>query len=340
MDLNAFPNLRELVCSMREPDGLFDMQSVTLYGIPGHLSMLKNLEVLLLHTHAAVYPCSKWAWDERLFAHLPHLSKLTRFGGVLLSEPLGVPVDLPQLQWLHGCFAPTKGEHDLLSAAACPQLQHLVLDLSTFSDVLMQHVASLTGLTKLQLRACGTPAPFDWDHGLDLVGHSLKKLVYLGLVNCHVQYQPEDAALHPEPLVLPGLSSFTQIKQLQLVCAMSPDAPPPEQPSSAQLLTGVSGLTQLEVLQLEGFSTLSPECVVGIVKALPQLQVMEVGLCRHPDLIDDGFVGEEARKAAAEKAGWEEMHSGFVAVGEQCHAVCPKLSVKVGYALQWDRAVG
>ena len=128
---------------------------------------------------------------------------------------------------------------------------------------------------------------------------------------------------------MPDLSAFTQLKQLQLVCLMHPnDSDVPKQPSSSDFLQGLSKLTQLEQLQLEGYSTVTPGMVCFLVERLPQLQLLEVGLCKHPELEQEVMTGRSV-------ISWEELHPGFKDVQQLCKLVKPKLQVKVGYARQW-----
>ena len=68
--------------------------------------------------------------------------------------------------------------------------------------------------------------------------------------------------------------------------------------------------------------------VCCLAQSLPQLQLLEVGLCKHPDLQKEVITGEDA-------ISWEEPHPRFKDVQQLCKLVKAKLQVKVGYARQW-----
>ena len=216
-----------------------------------------------------------------------------------------------------------------MTAASCPQLKRLRLDANGFLDGTIQFVAKLTQLTWLQLSAALPQMYGDgdtWDD-LGVLGKSLPHLHRLELINPTSESLLDRA---PVGLAVPELSAFTQIKQLQLVCLVDPSEQLPEQPSSNDFLQGLSKLTQLEQLQLEGYSTVTPVMVSFLVaQSLPQLQLLEVGLCKHPELLTAAGVGNRA------EVGWEMLHPGFVEVQWLCSSLRPKLQVKVGYAHQW-----
>ena len=83
---------------------------------------------------------------------------------------------------------------------------------------------------------------------------------------------------------MPGLSAFTQLKQLQLACAVHHDHPLPEQLTAADLLQGSSGLTQLEQLELIGYVAVTPAVVCALIERLLKLLVLEVRRCDHPEV--------------------------------------------------------
>jgi len=205
-------------------------------------------------------------------------------------------------------------------------LKRLRLDANGFPDSVIRSVSRLTQLTWLQLSAA-LPQMFGegetWD---DLGVLALPHLHRLELINA-----TSESLLDRKPvaLVMPDLSAFTQIRQLQLVCLVEPSEQLPEQPSSTDFLQGLSKLTQLEQLQLEGYSTVTPVLVSFLVERLPQLQLLEVGLCKHPELVRAAGVGDGA------VVTWEMLHPGFVEVQRLCSIVRPELQVKVGYAHQW-----
>ena len=159
------------------------------------------------------------------------------------------------------------------------------------------------------------------------LGHRLHELRRLELVN-YVRGFPAEDEERLQNLAVPDLSAFSQIKQLQLVCSMDPHTGVPGQPSSSDFLQGLSKLTQLEQLQLEGYSTFTPGMVCCLAQSMPQLQLLEVGLCKHPDL------GKEVIREK-DVISWEELHPGFGDVQQLCKLVKAKLQVKVGYARQW-----
>ena len=68
--------------------------------------------------------------------------------------------------------------------------------------------------------------------------------------------------------------------------------------------------------------------VCCLAQSLPQLQLLEVGLCKHPDLEREDIRGGDV-------ISWEELHPGFRDVQQLCKLVKARLQVKVGYAHQW-----
>ena len=66
-----------------------------------------------------------------------------------------------------------------------------------------------------------------------------------------------------------------------------------------------------------------------LVERLPQLQVLEVGLCKHSDLLTAAGVGDRA------EVTWEMLHPGFVDMQPLCSIARPMLQVNLGYARQW-----
>jgi hypothetical protein len=83
----------------------------------------------------------------------------------------------------------------------------------------------------------------------------------------------------------------------------------PAEPSSLELLQGLSKLTQLEKLQLEGYSTLSPSLALGLVAALPALSCFQIGLCKHPQVLSEEY-HDKWKGDWEEDERWGEVHSG------------------------------
>jgi hypothetical protein len=64
---------------------------------------------------------------------------------------------------------------------------------------------------------------------------------------------------------MPLLYGFTQLKQLRLACTVPTTRPLPEQLTAADLLRGLSGLTQLERLELIGYVAVTPAVVSAVI---------------------------------------------------------------------------
>ena len=262
---------------------------------------------------------------------LNHLPKLRKLGWIINIEELAVPAEaqlskLEELRELR-CFELLLTK---LTASMCPQLQTIMVESGEFSETLQQ-LAAFTQLTALRLDggvADAISGVEGWGN-MRVLGHSLHRLRRLELVNYMAGFpaEAEDDEQLGE-LAVPDLSAFTQIKQLQLVCLMDPRKDIPKQPSSSDFLQGLSKLTQLEQLQLEGYSTITPAMVPCLAQSLPQLQLLEVGLCKHLELEKEVIRGENV-------ISWEELHPGFKDVQQLCKLVKAKLQVKVGYARQW-----
>ena len=279
------------------------------------LALLTSLEVLEVGTHNWCLPRMQHFFhvgrSDRGLLH--ELRGLKTMAWVYIKDLGRVapeqPVPLEELCCYIGCGALP----EWMTATSCPQLKRLLLDADGFSGAAFQSVAALTQVTFLHLDTAVAYMDGDlaaWP-SLGVVGKSLPKLQRLELVNV-TREQPAEGARQRQPLVMPNLSAFTQIKQLQLVCEMHPEEDVPEQPSSSDFLQGLSKLTQLEQLQLEGYSTLTPAVVCILVERLPQLQLLEVGLCKHPELVEAADVKDDAA------VDWAVLHPGFVEVQELC----------------------
>ena len=328
VDLGRLSVLKELhVLMERSPVGIDACGWVQL---PLCLTSLSNLDVLEVSSSKPELPGQQCYLElvPGQFGLLNQLPKLRKLGGVINVQQLEVPAaaQLSHLEEL--CFY--GDPPGWLTASMCPQLKTIMVEGHDFSGVL-QGLATFTQLTALRLDGGVAYARSQLDGWGDMrvLGRGLHQLRRLEVVN-YVAAEPqddEDAEQLPW-LAVPDLSAFTEIKQLQLVCLMDPDNNVPEQPSSSDFLQGLSKLTQLEQLQLEGYSTFTPGMVCCLAQSLPQLQLLEVGLCKHPDM------GKEVIRDK-DVISWEELHPGFEDVQQLCKLVKPKLLVKVGYARQW-----
>jgi hypothetical protein len=113
----------------------------------------------------------------------------------------------------------------------------------------------------------------------------------------------------------------------------------PPQPSPADFLGGLSGLTQLEQVELLGYSSVTPGLMTDLVTRLPGLRALEVGLCRHPKLVQaNGQQARGARDGAGSFCGDPgellPVHQGFAQASRACKRLRPGLKVKVGYTPQ------
>ena len=75
--------------------------------------------------------------------------------------------------------------------------------------------------------------------------------------------------------------------------------------------------------------------VCCLTQSLPQLQLLEVGLCKHPELVRAAVVGGGADQGSGSEGSWAVVHPGFVEVPGLCSIINSKLQVKLGYAHQW-----
>ena len=349
-DLGLVQALRELHCSGIRHESF---SAVVGKMMPDSVSKLSDLEVLWVESCNSRVPWAQHVWKGlNIDAVAVNCPKLKRLGAVMpfgmgniLSVPLAQLTELHMLDWV------SQAPVEWFLPANFPQLQHLALEFAVLSQQLVDRLAGFTQLTQLRLdngSACMRGSLYQlgaWA-SLDLLGSSLTKLVCLELVNCTAEAAADfiaggaAAAAAAHPLALPpGLSSFTQIRQLHLFCVMGPGKPMPKQPSSVELLQGLSKLTQLEELQLKGYSTVTPGCLVGLVGALLQLQLLKVGLCKHPNLLPEAeeAAGAEARGAKGGLMGgaWDNVSPMVDEAVELCKAVNPQLRVEIGYALQW-----
>jgi hypothetical protein len=314
--------------------------------MPTSISQLSGLEVLQLGT--AGQPRAPWlgpVWQEPVLGMsttvLASCTSLRSLGYAHILSDVPVEVHLPHLSSLQLEVWDTLPE--MINTSCCPSLQHLVVQCSEEycpTTSLVQRLAQLTALTCLQLNSGG---PYydayyrqtSWC-GLEPLGRSLLMLRRLELVSCYGDKQRDWLA----PLVMPNLSTFTQLKQLQLACGLNPKWRIPPQPSPADFLGGLSGLTQLEQVELLGYSSVTPGLMTDLVTRLPGLRALEVGLCRHPKLVQ--AKGQQARRArdgagsfCGDPGELLPVHQGFAQASRACERLRPGLKVKVGYTPQW-----
>ena len=220
-----------------------------------------------------------------------------------------------------------EGTPHWLDHTRCPSLMNLTIEVHSYvADELLRQLAQLTGLTCLQLNAAFAYVvkaikPDEGWAQLDRLAAALGNLQRLELVN-HFSVPATPQRRFP-PLSMPRLSAFTHLKQLRLACAVNHDHPLPEQLTAADLLRGLSGLTQLEQLELIGYVAVTPAVVCALIERLPKLLVLEVRRCDHPEVqvapAGDGVLGLVA-------AG---LLSGYKEVQELYNQLRPKLRLEV-----------
>ena len=321
VELSSLSVLKELHVLMKPEIG-----RIEFVHLPLSLTSLSSLEVLEISSSKPELPGPQYYFVPAIkqYGLLNHLPKLRKLGWVIGVQELDVPAaaqptQLEELRFLGGLPS-------WLTTSMCPQLQRIVVEPSMVFPGVLQRLTGLTQLTALRLdqrmghARCGIEVWGD----MRVLAHSLHRLQRLELVN----FATLGGDGQRPKLAVPDLSQFTQIKQLQLFCLMAPHKDIPEQPSSSDFLQGLSKLTQLEQLQLEGYSTVTPGMVSILAQSLPQLQLLEVGLCKHPELEKELVTGKDV-------VSWEELHPGFKDVQQLCKLVKAKLQVKVGYACQW-----
>ena len=334
VDFGCVPQLQELICLFAASDSVGATYRIS---VPPSFGMLRNLRNFTIETYKAVWP--QHAWDasrqQQLFAAgCTHLQQL---GHVIQPSLFEEGMDLSHLQRL-SLFA-SSNIPGWLTAAGLPLLRELHYEGISITPAIIQGLAAFTQLTGLRLnlgwsfeRSLGTGCLYS----LDQLGSNLCNLVRLELVGCHRKGQR---------LIVPELASFTQIKQLQLQCFLNPAEKLPVQPSASDFYEQLSPLTQLEQLQLLGYSTVTPALCHDLVDALPQLQLLEVGLCKHPELMKALQQAQEQKKQLQQgvgcgagvlgEDGWRQLHVGFAGMEGAWQLQRPHLKVKVGLAQQW-----
>ena len=257
LDLSELLELTELsvLLTPNEP-----FTSSFFMNMTASLNLLSKLQVLEVGT------CN-WGWgsstmqvcfgvDDGGVGLFSGLRELKRVGWVdLHSVAQAQNARLSQMEELC-CHFRKRHLPDWMTARCLPRLQSLKLEGGHFYDDTVQSIAKLTQLTSLRMdtaMAHLSSVTVTWG-SMDLLGRGLPGLQRLEVVNYAVAPQGGDV-LGGQPLAMPDLSAFTQMKQLQLVCVLNPEDGMPVQPSSKDFLGGLSVLTQLEQLQLEGYSS-------------------------------------------------------------------------------------
>jgi hypothetical protein len=333
-DFQHLSSLREL-SFLRYPSP--EVSHMELVQLPHSLSKVATLEVLSVGTTAEV----KMPWHQH-YGEMRTLRALLGSGCKLreLSKVRPCALDEAAVRGLRhltklGLWAIYDDLPAWLTAVNCPDLRHLVLEMAYASAEDVQQIATLTQLTHLRLDVGELSASPDVEQywaSLDPLARSLSKLVRLEIVTWGLETSLQVT------LGLPDLAAFSRIRELQVIRVMDPSSGPlPAQPSSSELLQGLSKLTQLEQLQLEGYSTLSPGLVLGLVAALPALSCFQIGLCKHPQLLAKEYNEREGDQQEDDR--WGEVHPGFSDVAVLCRQLRPKLQVEVGFARQWRQAV-
>ena len=283
------------------------------------VAKLSNLKVLSVATYNLPDCWSQKFWKSTQQYLLASLSRpcplLTELGPVMLDDgPIPEPFQkMSRLSVVEGLPAWVDLHH-------FPILSHLLLDLAdpVTSDMLTQ-LAQLSMLTCLQLDGAFAYNELSqgdgWVKELDVLARGLSHLQRFELINFHVEpICPENPF---PPLSMPRLSAFTQLKQLWLACFLGPENPLIEQLTGVDLLRGLSCLTQLEQLELEGYVAVSPAVVCGLIERLPSL----LGRCSHPQV--QVVHGREEAQALAVGV------SDFREVQEMYSQMRPRLSIRV-----------
>ena len=261
--------------------------------LPASITKLTDLEVLWLGTLGSSHLSDYYFWDmlysdsDLLMDVLEQCPRLRQLGPVMGGWGNScVPQPSEHLSCLALGMAPPWVDH-----IRCPALLNLTIDptCGRVSEELLQQLAQLTSLTSLQLNTAFAYVEMNSAHSPDAgwaplgdLAAGLCNLKRLELVN-HFEEPPTPQQTFP-PLTMPRLPAFTQLKQLQLACAVNHDHPLPEQLTAADLLRGLTGLTQLEQLELIGYVAVTPAVVCALIERLPKLLVLEVRRCEHPEV--------------------------------------------------------
>jgi hypothetical protein len=389
-DFDSLPALRELRFTFAAEDFMGFASGLIL---PPAMSKLSNLEVLWAGAHESIFPWQQFYWyaeTEPLADLLSSCAKLREFGQA--SDPQWVPAQTERLSIyapdIDGPLPSFAGYEAFMNIRSSPssggaagtmpdgsQLQHLEIECHGIGEAWVLQLAELTKLTFLHLDSSyafvNIPNALDGWSDLSLLGKELPLLRRLELICCSASANEPVANNDSDdeedgsdgngseeypPLILPvGLSSFTQIKELLLGCVVDPDSRQlPKQPKALDFLEALSGLRQLECLELEGYANVSPVVVATLVLGcMPELRKLYVGRCNHPcvaaaaaaaaaaartddtqgDLEDrDGLSKALVRliRYAGLDVQWKELKKMY-------KRLCPQLDLKVGYAKQWRK---
>ena len=257
--------------------------------LPGSITKLTGLEVLWLGTLGSSHLWEYYYWvgdlEDALFVELSQqCPKLRQLGPVCECEDSPVPQPFKHLSHLVLLERVPLWLDDI----RCPSLVNLIIEVHSYvRDELLEQLVQLTGLTCMQLNAAYAYVEkmilpeAGWAQ-LDRLAAGLCSLQRLELLNHFAE--PATPQHRFPPLTMPRLSAFTQLQQLRLACAVNHRHPLPKQLTAADLLQGLSGLTQLEQLELIGYVAVTPAVVCALIERLPQLLVLEVRRCDHPEV--------------------------------------------------------
>ena len=279
LDLSPLSGLTELRCVCAPEPGIEFCGQVEL---PPSLTALKDLEVLWMGTKNCPYPWDQHCWvaDEDLLGQVSHNCKKLRkiLHLVTCPPPADVPpaaVELDQLTSIYIIVSSVPPAW--LTPRAVPQLQQLTVDCCKVTTGAATVLAQLTSLTSLRIDT-GSMYVADMGGGLcgiEALGRALTGLQRLELGNHHGQSREDDEGL-PAPLTLPDLSAFTQIKQMRLTCAVNLTRPMPQHPSAMEFLSCLQPLTQLEQLQVSGYTAVAAGLLGVLLGCLPRVTEVEL----------------------------------------------------------------
>jgi hypothetical protein len=333
VDFSTLPSLTELRCTFL-PDR--DMEGSKKIELPASLTSLSNLELLCIGTEASPFPWQQhfWVAGEGFLGELSrHCTKLREIWNLAKYLTLGGPPMPMELFQLTSLYNSLKWGEDLawLTPQTLPQLRHLTLDCQEVTTQAIATLAQLTGLTFLRIDTgpcyvIGNPGR-GWCK-LDALGKGLTGLQRLEIGNHHGKVGGGDMERSlPALLTLPNLSAFTQIKQLRLMCVVNPRMPMPQHPSTGDLLSCLSSLTQLEQLQVSGYSAVDLGLIGALVKDLPML--LDVDVERPPYR----SVGSSFSNMPAVAAGEGMVHAA--AAGEGCLEGAAAAGEALGPSAPW-----
>ena len=334
VDFGGIPHLKEL----RVLNAQRETSSGTL--LPSSITKLTDLQVLWLGTLGSSHPWQCHFWDIELNKTLlvslsQQCPMLRQLGPMYKCDSDLAPQPLMHLSRL----ALLDVVHQWSDHIRYPSLVNITVEAAAdaISAGLLEQLAQLTRLTCLQLNtafvyveAFAVRMDEGWDNEewddrgvwdqIDRLAAGLSNLQRLELVN-HFS-EPSTPQQRFPPLNMPQLSAFPQLQQLRLACAVNHDHPLPEQLTAADLLQGLSGLTQIEQLELIGYVAVTPAVVCALIERLPKLLVLEVRSCDHPG-VQVAPAGDGAEGLGA--AGL----SSYKEVQELYNQLRPKLRLEV-----------